>query len=185
MQEPDDKSSMEEYGDEEYRVVSEGVYAYVRWVREEQLTLYGVYLQKIHRLMTVQILLFAGMSYAISQAGWAKGVNLFVLGGIGTIAALLLLRGFLLCIRGLGIGEVSVVGIAKLDEVVKKEETKNLRSADLHGDLSRNIMKTIAEDRTRADARKISGPVIADTTVKGAVLVAVFVVYAIVGGVIV
>ncbi|UCE61145.1 MAG: hypothetical protein JSU63_05220 [Phycisphaerales bacterium] len=181
MSNPDNKSCVTKCSDEEHDAVMKDVYEYARSIREEQSAFYGVYLQKIHRLMTVQILLFAGMSYASSQAGWAKGGHMWALGGIGILGALLLFVGFVCCIRCLGIEDVSVLGIKRLDSAIKERKTERIRPADVRGQLSQNILQVIREDRKREDNRKRCGKVVNCTTISGSFFVAAFVLYAIVG----
>jgi len=169
---------------EERRIVLKGVYDHLRWVRDEAGTFYDTYLQKIHRLMTVQVLLFAGMSFALSKIGWTKDAaayHVWILAISGGLAGLSLLVGFIGCIQCLGITDVSVAGIAKLKEIVETERIKRMMPADLFGDLSQNIMQAVLEDRERGRKRKKWGPLINWATSIGAVLVAFFVSYAIIG----
>lgn len=174
--------------DEEQKVVYEGVYDYLRWISEQEATFRDGYMLKIHRIMTIQILLFAGMSFALSQAGpMIKVANLYTwfFVAIGIISSIMLFRGFYYCIRCLRIKNLSVLGVKNLDALIKDDKVKKVRITDLFGDLSQNIANAILENRNRDEKGEEWGNRINNSTQVGAILAACFVMYGIAGGILV
>lgn len=172
--------------EDEQKVVYRNVYDYLRWISEQDSSFREGYMLKIHRIMTIQILLFAGMSFALSQAGpMVRVANFYtwIFVTIGIISSFLLFRGFFLCIRCLRIKNLSVLGVENLDKLIKDEEIKKLGTTDLLSDLSQNIATAIQENRIREKIETEWNRRINYSTQVGAVLAACFVMYGIFGGI--
>ena len=108
--------------EEERQEVSRIVYEYVQRARDEENAYHGVYVEKVHKLVTIHIVLFASMSYALGQLDWVRSVQsswtaiIWVLAAGGAAG---LLVAFVSGLRILSIAKVSVVGLTNLQSLVK------------------------------------------------------------------
>ena len=157
--------------------VLHGVYEHLRWVRDEQTTLYGMYVEKLQKVITVQLVLFAALAYGWNELGSLPkhGALPVVAIMLGVIAALALGYGFYIGVRLLGVTTGSVVGVKTLDSVVKSGNITRLSIDELWSDLSRNLATAIIEDRKRDHATRRKGPLLNCATIAGYIAVAVFV----------
>lgn len=166
--------------------VTNGVYQHLRWVSEEEESIYRNYIDKVHKLVTVQLVLFAAISYGLSQVDWHVCRQSFFtsyVGGLGAVAAICLAVAFYCGIRCLEIREVSVIGVEKLHEVLKNKQIAMVTPDQLWGDLSQNVADGIIENRERAKKKAGFGVCLNIFTVIGFFLVAAFVVVASMGNI--
>lgn len=164
--------------------VLQAVYEHLRCTRQDEEAYYSIYLQKVHRLLMIHALLFASMSFALSQLEWVKGlgsIHLWILGTFAILGAASLGVAFFYGVKCLGIEEFSVLGVSHLHELVKNESIRKLRPDELFEDLSQNACTTVTENRARAESRKSWGRVLTKYTLAGFVFVAFFLAYAIIG----
>lgn len=164
-----------------------GIYEHVTNIRNDELSFNSIYLQKIHKLMTVQVLLFASMSYASGQLEWIKEnhiIHSWILAITAGLGGLCLIIGFYYCIKCLGIEKVSVIGVTKLEQFLSTGKIKEVPSTEVYLNLSENVAKSIKEQRERREKRSPWGPIVNKTTQIGFLFITVFVTYSVCGRVI-
>ena len=164
---------------------TKAVYEHLSRLRDDDASFYSVYLQKIHRLMTVQVLLFASMSFALSQLEWTKGktvLHVWILSFTAILGGFFLLYGFYYCIKCLGITDVQAVGVTTLNEALKAAGgVREIPPTVIYAELSRNLAGVIVHERQQVAKRRPWGPRVNYATQAAFVFVAIFVTYAIIG----
>lgn len=138
----------------EQKETSQALFNYLRWLRDEESAIETSYQEKINRFITLEIVLFVGISYAISQAGWARGMFIYPIVALGLLSTCLVFRGFYCCIRCMRIIDTSVMGVSRLKGLVEEGDIKRLTVADLNDDLSINTINAIQENRSRVNERR-------------------------------
>lgn len=164
-----------------------GVYDHLCRIRDDESSYNSVFLQKAHRLMTVQVWLFASMSFALSQLNWVRGqsaIYFWVIIATAIIGCLCLLVGFYYCIKCLGFEEVSVVGVTKLEEFIKDGNIIRVQITTMYSNLCENIVNVILEHREKTSKRKDWSQRVNKATLIGFIFVAIFVFVSIYGKVI-
>jgi hypothetical protein len=165
-------------------VVAKAVYDHVRRARDDVDRYYEVYLGKVHKLMTVQVALFASMAYAVGQLDWiyrASGCAIWLVGTLASLGALSLAVGFASGLRCLEVGKTSVVGVKLLKKTLVERTIQEFPADQLYYDLSRNLLDGVIAERERSNTRDRWNGWLNRSTFLGFLLVAAFVGSAIVG----
>lgn len=163
---------------EDRDAVAKAVYDHVRRTFEDEGHFYEVYLGKVHKAVTVQVTLFAGMAYAVGELDWiheASIITIWVVGALASLGALSLIAGFICGLQCLGICETSVVGIKLLNDLVKDGKIAELRPDQLYGDLSQNLANAVIDERDRKQNHKLWNKGLNRCTLAGFLFVAAFV----------
>lgn len=164
--------------------VMQAVYAHLRWVREERLAFRESLLQKVHRLMTFHMLLFAALAYGINEMEWVwehSGWHMTIIVSVAGLAALSLLLAFfagLMCCR---VTEVSAIAVRVLADTIRDGQIRRVQLSDVHSDLSQNLGEAIRQDQERSSKQKKWGWFLNLWTFAGLVLTAAFITYTMVG----
>lgn len=155
----------------------------------------GLYFAKAERLMTSQVILFAAVSFALTRVGWATGepgIQFWGLAVSGSIGVLSLAVGFLAGIQCIKIRDASTVNVELLQSLLKADSETGERRLfqmspeELHADLAFNLANEINKNRRDRNKprRRCWARVLNCATVVGFLCVAVFVAWAVVGGMI-
>ena len=138
--------------------VASAAYDHLKWIREHEDSIYAVYVNKVQRIVTVHVLLFAVMGYGLSQLEWlytsATWVWLTTV-ALGVGAAVFLLMGFWSGMSCLAIGETSVVGVKKLKQTTEQRTlTTDFSLESFYLDQSTNLSTAIIAERERNNRRQ-------------------------------
>ncbi|MBX3373085.1 MAG: hypothetical protein KF817_04565 [Phycisphaeraceae bacterium] len=163
-------------------------YEHLLATRENDASTYPLYLQKVRFLMTVVMVLFASLAFALSRISWAltddNRIALVLLVVIGGAAALTLLLAFGCGVRCQHVRDSAVVGVGRLREMIESEEIHQMTPEHMYVDVSANIAGAIIDNRETDRKRAHWAVALNWTTLAGFVLTAIFVGYTVAGDVV-
>ena len=110
----------------------------------------GVYLTKVHRMMTYQVVLFAAVAFAIKEAAWAEeqaGIHFWGLSICAGLGVLLLARGFLYGIECMEICDASTASVKLLEKLLEDKTLLRKPPDELLAELGQNLAQEINENR--------------------------------------
>ncbi|MEE9293397.1 MAG: hypothetical protein V3W34_00320 [Phycisphaerae bacterium] len=168
------------HSDDDRMKVATTLYDYVRRAIDAESTFYRDYLTKVHKLMTIQIVLFAGISYGMSKVDWMGGVVWWKCAPVLiflAVAAVSTALAFYWSLRCLAITDVSVVGVSELTKAFEDDDVfGKLKPDKVYRDLGANLATMLRDERNRGRAREPWNRRINSLTLIGFISVALFVV---------
>lgn len=147
----------------------------------------GVYLTRVHRMMTYQIVLVAAASFASKEVGWAEAQGgfqfwgLLICGGLG-LASLAI--GFLYGIQCTIVRDASTTSVKLLEKILEDKTILVKPPDELLAELGSNLAQEMNENRgiRNTPKRKRHATNLNRFTIAGFGFVVLFVTWAVVGG---
>ena len=127
------------------------------------------------RLMIVQGVLFACLSFGLSTMEQTVGRPVLFVVCSGSLAVVLLAAGFGIAIHALGMRDFSIPGVIALQKAVESESLGGLDEASHRREICVNLAKAINENLHRDQQKKLWARGLRSTTLAGFICTSIFI----------